>query len=169
MVSRRSLSGALPNSSSSDVTQQTLMEACQAFGRFTGTTEPEFTAWLKRIHDHNLLDAGRKHQVARKHKLAPAQPFYTNEGSASFCWREPAAEQTSASQKFIRGEKALRLADMLQSLPDMQREAVRLRHLEGWPVEKIAQELDRSVSATAGLIKRGLQALRARMSEESWK
>jgi RNA polymerase sigma-70 factor (ECF subfamily) len=168
MVSQRNLGVASPDLSCSDVTQQTLMEACQAFERFTGSTEPEFTAWIKRIHDHNLRDAGRKHQVARKHKLAPAQPFYTNDGSASFCWREPAAKQSSASQKMIRGEKALRLAKLMQSLPDMQREAVRLRHLEGWPVEKIARELDRSVTATAGLIKRGLQALRSRMSEESW-
>jgi RNA polymerase sigma-70 factor (ECF subfamily) len=168
IVSRRNLGAASPDTSYSDVTQQTLMEACQAFDRFSGSTEPEFSAWIKRIHDHNLVDAGRKRQVARKHKLAPAQPFYSADGSASFCWREPAAEQSSASQKFLRGERALRLAELMQSLPEMQREAVRMRHLEGWPVEEIARELDRSISATAGLIKRGLKALREKMSGESW-
>jgi RNA polymerase sigma-70 factor (ECF subfamily) len=57
---------------------------------------------------------------------------------------------------------------MIQSLPEMQSEAVRLRHLEGLPVEEIAERLDRSAAATAGLIKRGLQKLREKMSQESW-
>ena len=69
----------------------------------------------------------------------------------------------------IRGEQALRLAEILQTLPDAQRDAVRLRHMEGWPLEKIAEELDRTVVATAGLIKRGLKALRAAMSPDSWR
>jgi RNA polymerase sigma-70 factor, ECF subfamily len=56
----------------------------------------------------------------------------------------------------------------LESLPEIQREAVRLRHLEGWHVDRIARQLNRSLPAAAGLIKRGLAALRAKMLEESW-
>ena len=88
--------------------------------------------------------------------------------SASLIWNEPAASLSTPSQRLIEAEKALRLAELLQALPKSQRDAVRLRHLEGWPLDKIAAELGRSVAATAGLIKRGLKALRAAMSQDSW-
>jgi RNA polymerase sigma-70 factor, ECF subfamily len=145
----------------SGIVQDTLAEACRGFERFAGSTEAEFSAWLKQIHRHNILDRVRRH---RPEVSIPRDP----DDSASFYWWEPAANQLTASQRLIKGERALRLAGLLQSLPETQREAVRLRHLEGWSVEKIAGQLDRSVAATAGLIKRGLQALREKMSEGSW-
>ncbi len=151
-----------------DVVQDTFVDAQQAFPQFNGSTEPEFSAWIKRIHHHNLEDLVRKHVLARNRSLDQEEPLFDPNGSASFAWKEPAADQTTPSQRLIKGEKSLRLASLLQSLPEMQREAVRLRHLEGWKVERIAKELDRTVEATAGLIKRGLQALRERMSVESW-
>lgn len=153
----------------SDITQQTLADVVRVFETFAGTAEPEFSAWIMRIHDHNLDDAVRKHIHAEKRSLRKQHRLPEAAASASFCWHEPAARQTTPSQRCIQGEKALALAAVLASLPDEQREAVRLRHLEGWPVEQIAAELNRSVAATAGLIKRGLQAMREKMSEDSWR
>jgi RNA polymerase sigma-70 factor (ECF subfamily) len=152
----------------SDVVQQTFAEAIEAFRRFKGTTEPEFTAWLCRIHDRNLADLGRRHAVAERRDVRREQSLYASEGSAAVMWNEPAADQSTPSQRVFRGERALQLAGLLQNLPDAQREAVRMRHLEGWPIERIAQEMGKSMSATAGLIKRGLKTLRSKMSEESW-
>jgi RNA polymerase sigma-70 factor (ECF subfamily) len=150
-----------------DVVQQTLAEAATNFAQFSGTTEPEFSAWLQQMHRHNLNDALRK-LLAQKRAAHREQPIYEADGSASFCWNEPAAEQTTPSQRLLRGEKALRLAHLLQELPAAQRDAVRMRHLEGRSVREIAGELDRSVVAVAGLIKRGLETLRGRMHEHSW-
>ena len=70
---------------------------------------------------------------------------------------------SSPSQKAIREEEAERLSQALTSLPDDQREAVRLRHLEGWALADLARHLGRSPAATAGLIKRGMQALRRQL------
>lgn len=150
-----------------DVVQQTLAEAAAKFAQFSGTTESEFSAWLQQMHRHNLNDVLRK-LLAQKRAAHREQPIYEVDGSASFCWNEPAAEQTTPSQRLIRGEKALRLAHLLQELPAAQRDAVRMRHLEGRSVREIADELDRSVVAVAGLIKRGLETLRGRMHDESW-
>lgn len=134
----------------SGIVQQTLKEAWEGFGRFAGTTEPKFSAWLKEMHRHNILDCLRRY---RPEAEIP---------------RDPPADRSSPSQRLIKGEKALRLAELLASLPEAQGEAVRLRHLEGWSIDQIARHLDRSEAATAGLIKRGLQGLRGKMSEESW-
>ena len=89
-------------------------------------------------------------------------------GSASFAWREVAADQETPSDRIIAGEKALRLAEILLSLSDRQREAIRLRHLEGLAVTEIADQMDLSLQAVAGLLKRGLRELRQKMSEDSW-
>lgn len=145
----------------SGVVQHTLAEASEDFTRFQGASEGEFAAWIRRIHHHNILDRVRRRRPEVSIPKAP-------DDTASFHWWEPAADQTSPSQRLIKGERALRLAALLQALPDAQCEAVRLRHLEGWPVERIARHLNRSVAATAGLLKRGLHALRTKMAEESW-
>jgi RNA polymerase sigma-70 factor (ECF subfamily) len=70
---------------------------------------------------------------------------------------------SSPSQKAMRGEEAQQLTRALTALPEDQGEAVRLRHLEGWALADIARHLGRTPAATAGLIKRGMQALRRQL------
>jgi RNA polymerase sigma-70 factor (ECF subfamily) len=73
---------------------------------------------------------------------------------------------SSPSQRVLVGESAARLAAALAELPDDQREAVRLRYLEGRSLAEIAERTSRSVVAAAGLVKRGLIQLRKAMQEE---
>ena len=153
--------------SPADVVQQTLAEGYRAFDQFAGTTELAFSSWLQRIFYHRLTDIARRLRT-QKRAMDREQPLRRTDDSASFCWNEPVADQTTPSQRVIRGEMALRLGQVLQSLPEHQREAVRMRYIEGLPMEQIAEELSRSVQATAGLIKRGLQKLRSKMNEDSW-
>ena len=75
---------------------------------------------------------------------------------------EPADTETTASQN----EQLLRLAAALARIPDAQREAVVLHHLQEWPLAEVAEQLGRSESAVAGLLHRGLKSLR-RMLEDS--
>ncbi len=150
-----------------DVVQQTLGDATIAFPQFAGTSEAEFAAWLRRMHENNLKDALRK-LFAQRRDARQEQPLFHSQGSPSFCWYEPVAEQTTPSQRLIGGENARRLARLLQELKPEWRDAIRMRHLESRPVQEIADELDCSVLAAAGLLKRGLQALRRKMHEDSW-
>ena len=66
----------------------------------------------------------------------------------------------------MRGERAAKIARALQTLPEAQREAVRLRHLEGCSLAQIAERLGRTEAATAGLLKRGLAKLREKLKDE---
>jgi RNA polymerase sigma-70 factor (ECF subfamily) len=77
-----------------------------------------------------------------------------------------AADQSSPSHRAIRAEAAIKLARALRQLPEDQREAVRLRHLEGWSLSELAEHFGRSQFAVAGLVKRGLQTLRTVMSAD---
>jgi RNA polymerase sigma-70 factor (ECF subfamily) len=64
----------------------------------------------------------------------------------------------------MRGESAVQLALAIATLPEAQQEAIRLRHLEGMSLAQIAQQMERSEEAVAGLIKRGLRGLRDRLA-----
>ena len=65
----------------------------------------------------------------------------------------------------IRHEQLIRLADALGQLPDDQRQAVEMRHLQGLATAEIAERMKRSVAAIGGLLQRGLRALRVSLDE----
>ena len=151
-----------------DVVQDTMADANRGFSAFQGLTEAEFSTWIKRIHSNNLRDLVRKHVLAANQSLRIEQSLDDCDDSASFHWNEPAADHSSASQRVIRGENALRLAQRMQKLPATQREALRLRYLEGMTFEEIAGQMGKTVSAATSLVKHGLRGLRKRMNFDTW-
>ena len=54
----------------------------------------------------------------------------------------------------------LRLAQVLAGLPEAQRESVVLHYWQDLPLAAVAERLGRSPAAVAGLLQRGLRALR---------
>jgi RNA polymerase sigma-70 factor (ECF subfamily) len=149
----------------SGVVQQTLLEAYQARPRFRAQVSGQQTAWLRRILANNLADEIRKlhtdkRDLGRERSLEAA----LDESSARLeGWL--AADQSSPSQQAERHEQAVRLAQALANLPEAQREALVLQHWHGWSLAEIARHLGRSHAAVAGLLKRGLQQLRAQLHE----
>jgi len=163
-LSRRHMGAALSRRlDASDVVQQTFLEAHLSIGRFRGTSEPEFVAWLRHILDCNLADAARGHLATGKRAAAREASLDDSRDAGAALHRRLASSQSSPSLRAIRLEQAARFLESLDLLPPDQREAVRLRHVEGWPLDRIALRLGRSPEAAAGLLKRGLQALRARL------
>ena len=71
----------------------------------------------------------------------------------------------SPGEQAEHNELLLRLAHALIELPEAQREAIVLRHYENWSLEAISQHLGRSPAAVAGLLHRGLKALRLRLQD----
>ena len=146
----------------SDLIQQTCLSVHKRMEEFIGEEGPEFIAWLRQIHERNIQNAMRDHLHAQKRGVSRE--------AASDPEKSPGAEralsrETSPSQRLLLGESAVALAGALEQIPDDQREAVRLRYIEGRPLTEIALELNRSREAVAGLLKRGLQALRTLLRE----
>jgi RNA polymerase sigma-70 factor (ECF subfamily) len=148
----------------SDLVQQTMVQALRAAGQFRGQSEPELAAWLRQILIRQLLNAARdlgraRRDVGRERSLQAA----VEQSSARLeAWL--AAEQTSPSEQAQHHEQLLRLAAALEGLPEAQREAITLHHLQSWTLEQVGAQLGRSPAAVAGLIKRGLQQLRSVMT-----
>jgi RNA polymerase sigma-70 factor (ECF subfamily) len=151
----------------SGVIQQTLLEAHRGLGEQPDRlrTDEELAAWLRSILSHNLADVIRKlvaqkRDVRREWSLDAAL-----DQSASRLERWLAAEQSSPSQRAMRQEELLRVAEAMAALPEAQRRAIELHHLRAMPLSDIADELGTTKAAVAGLLHRGMKALRSRLGE----
>jgi RNA polymerase sigma-70 factor (ECF subfamily) len=144
----------------SDVVQQTLLEAHEALASFGGDDLAAQAAWLRQILARNLANAVRDLTRAKRdvRKERSLQAALDNSASQLEGWL--AAEQSSPSQKLVRRERALQLAEALAQLPEAQRDAVVLRHFQGLPLADIAEHLRTSTAAVTGLLQRGLKNLR---------
>jgi RNA polymerase sigma-70 factor (ECF subfamily) len=144
----------------SDVVQDTMLEAHKKRYQFRGRTEAEMAAWLRAMLACNLADAVKalrrgKRDVARERSLEAV----IHQSSARLeAWL--LAEQASPSERLDRHEAVLELLDALTALPSAQRRALVMRHCQGYSLARIAEELDRTPAAVAGLLKRGLATLR---------
>ena len=151
----------------SDIVQQTMTEAFEHREQFRGQSRAELAGWLRQVLARNLVDAQRrfgaaKRDVARERSLDAAVDQSSMRLGA---WLS--AGQSSPSQKAMQHEQAVELARALEQLPDSQREAVVLRHWHGRSLLDIAEALDRTPAAVAGLLKRGLRTLREILDESS--
>jgi RNA polymerase sigma-70 factor, ECF subfamily len=147
----------------SDIVQQTLLEAHKAAGQFTGD-DSALAAWLRQALVNNLREAWRSQRRARRDvrreqalEAAIAESSARLEGIL-------AAPHSSPSQRVVRNEDLLRLADALTHLGEAQREAIVLHHLHGCSLAETARRMGRTDAAVAGLLHRGLKQLRTVMA-----
>jgi len=167
-LARRQLEGRVAvRVAASDVIQQTFLEAYRSFPQFAGTDARELLAWLHTILDHKIAAAIRDNTQVQKRNVGRERSMDDSRGGGALVKEDLDAGHSSPSQQAMRGEEAERLLQALTTLPADQREAVRLRHLEGWALCDIARHLGRTPTATAGLIKRGMQALRRQLHKGS--
>jgi RNA polymerase sigma-70 factor (ECF subfamily) len=154
-----------PRLDESDIVQQTFLQAHQALAEFRGTTEGELAAWLRQILARTLAHALRDQARACRDHARERSLEAALQGSSARLEGWLQDDQSSPSQRADRNEQLLRLATVLADLPEPQREALVLHYWQGWTTGQIAQHLDRTPTAVAGLLKRGLQALRDQLLE----
>jgi RNA polymerase sigma-70 factor (ECF subfamily) len=145
----------------SDLVQQTLLEAYRQRDQFRGQGDEARGAWLRAILARNVADAlraqGRQKRDINRQRSLEAEL----EASSARLGAWLAAEQSTPSEQAVRHEQAVVLASALARLPRSQREALVLHYWQDCSLAEIAAQLDRSTSAVAGLLKRGLRQLRA--------
>jgi RNA polymerase sigma-70 factor (ECF subfamily) len=151
----------------SDIVQTVLLRAHQAEAGFRGTTPEERAAWLRAILAHTLADVLRdrlrdRRDVRREVNLERALEESSLHLTAIAAGREP-----SPSSILNGKEDALCLADAVAKLPELQREAVTLKHLEGRSLIEVANCMGRSPASVASLLRRGLARLRELLGEGS--
>jgi RNA polymerase sigma-70 factor (ECF subfamily) len=154
----------------SDLVQETFLEACRDFGRFQGTTEAQWRAWLRRILVHNLATLFEKQVLAAKRdrrRQAPLpEPFGLPQDAKAQARAALISPLSSPSSQAQRREATAVLAEHLTRLAGPYREVLQLRNLEGLPFEEVAQRMGRTPGAVRVLWLRALDQLRQRLKRE---
>lgn len=110
--------------------------------------EAQVSTWLYRVASNLCIDRRR-----RGRRTAPLDDA-----------GDPADAAPGAVAGLIAADRAAALAAALAALPDRQRQAVVLRHLEGLTNPEIAAVMDIGVEAVESLTARGKRALAAQLS-----
>ena len=150
----------------SDVVQETLQEAHQQRDNFRGDNSAQMAGWLRQMLRNNMIDAARRHCRGKRAVDRERSVQAINRSSLRID-AVLAADETSPSQHMMRHEKLLSMAAALENLPPDQAEAVRLKHLLGWSLKEICEQMDRSQPAVAGLLHRGMKNLREQMEQQA--
>jgi RNA polymerase sigma-70 factor, ECF subfamily len=144
----------------SDVVQEAMLRAHEHRDQCRGGSEAERAAWLRRILANTLANAARDFSRARRDAALERSLDAALEESSARLEAWLADDRLPPPEAAARGEQVLRLAEHLARLPELQREALLLRHCEGWPVGAIAEHLGRTRASVAALLRRGLRELR---------
>lgn len=149
----------------SDVVQQTLLAAHRHRHAFRGASVAEFKGWLRAILANGLALELRK--LGRHEDRLGTRLEAELEASSLRLEMWLVEERSSPSERAERAEELLRLADAMARLPEDQRTALELRHLQGLSVPETARRMGRTPGSVAGLLRRGGQSLRELMVEST--
>jgi len=151
----------------SDLVQETMLEAHRDFGRFQGSGQHEWLAWLRRILAHNAADFVRHYRGAAKRQVFREIRFRdSRDTDAGPGAPEPAAAGSTPSQELQRRDDQLFVAAGLAELPPDYQEVILLRNLERLPFDEVARRMDRSRPAVQMLWMRAIRKLRDIVGEQ---
>ncbi len=126
-----------------DVTQETMLRLWKAAPKWR-PGEAKVSTWAYRVGRNLCIDRLRKHRPVDLDAIP-----------------EPPSDAPSAAATLLEADRARALDRALSRLPERQRAAVTLRHLEGLANPEIAEVLEISVEAVESLTARGKRALAA--------
>jgi len=147
--------------SASDLVQETMLAAHRDFGKFRGSSEREFLAWLRQILLHCLHHAVETHDKAQRRdvrcEISLDQLGFSLDRSAANFAQALADPGPSPSTPVRQRERAVALADQLAKLRPEYRDVIVLRNLQGLSFDEIAQRMDRKTGAVRMLWLRAIE------------
>jgi len=152
-----------------DAVQEAFLGASRDLSQFRGTTEREFTAWLRQILASLLANMVR-HYIGTQRRDARLERQLVREIDQSSQALDGGlvARQSSPSEHAMRGERAIVLAEALQALPADWRDVLVLRHLEGLTFPQVAERMGRTLDSVKKLWPRALAKLRQGLEGIEW-
>jgi RNA polymerase sigma-70 factor (ECF subfamily) len=152
----------------SDVVQESLADAARHLDDYLRDRPLPFYLWLRRLTWERLIEAQRRHVLARRRSVRREErlvPTAANGSTAALADRL-LASGTSPSRHMIRQEQRQKLLDTLASLGERDREVLELRYLEGLSTAEIAAVLGISPGAVMTRHTRALARLRSLFDDE---
>lgn len=132
-----------------DIVQETLLKLWTMAPRWRADGA-KLSTWLYRVASNACTD-----RLRRRARLVP------DEGLP-----EPADEAPSGEARLMAADRADALSAALSALPERQRLAITLRHMEECSNPEIAEIMELSVEAVESLLSRGRRALKAALAPQ---
>ena len=162
----RRLGGALRRKiEPDDLVQDVNAEAIRSVAQIDLSQRDPF-GWLCQIAERRIVDAHRKFFGSQKRNASREMGLNSGEGSQGGGLVDLLiASMTTASQAFSRDQRQIRLLAAMESLPEDQRTALRMRYLEGLPSKQIAETLNKTDGAVRVMLTRALAKLQQELGE----
>jgi RNA polymerase sigma-70 factor (ECF subfamily) len=152
-----------------DVVQETFIQAIRDIGRCQARSDESFGAWLKAIADHRLHDIIKG--LYRRKRGGDRRQVHARVGDSTSALVDLVGlisdNRPSPSGTLAQHEAVQAMQVGIAGLPSDQREAIRLRYLEGKSLDEAAAELGRTAAAVNGLVRRAKEALRRALDHSS--
>jgi RNA polymerase sigma-70 factor (ECF subfamily) len=144
-----------------DLVQETFLQATVHFVQFRGASEPELAGWLRQILASRLAKLVRRYCGTQRREVGLERQLAGDlERSSQQLAAGLVAPGSTPSQRAVRREQAVLLADALSRLPEDYREVLVLHHLEGLTLPEVARRLNRTVESVKHVWLRALARLR---------
>lgn len=152
-----------------DVVQETFIQAIRDIRNCQANSEPSFAAWLSAIAEHRLHDIVKGlYRQKRGGDRRQVEALVSASGRGLVELVELVSDHRSTPGRQLSRQEAIQALQIgIAALPDDQREAVRLRYLEGKSIEQTAQEMARTTAAVNGLVRRAKESLRSTLLDSS--
>lgn len=155
--------------SESDIVQETFARAVKHFADFRGKSAAEFRAWMRTILincanrevERHLMTTGRD---ARREVSLQAIQQRVDDSTIGFA-KAFAADGHSPGSEVAAHEQASMLMELVEGLPESQRECVKLRHREGLRFSEIATRMGCNESTVRMRYLRAVQSVRKEVAK----
>jgi RNA polymerase sigma-70 factor (ECF subfamily) len=149
-----------------DAVQETLVEVFRSIGQFQSRGRAAFAAWIKSAADNKVQNMIRDLRCQKRGGHV-RQVSASSSSSVADLAQLLSDHGETPSRPLVRAEMVAAVHVGLASLPADQRDAVRLRLLDGKSVEETATALERTPAAVRGMLYRAKQSMRQVLGRSS--
>lgn len=149
---------------SSDLVQETILEASRRFAGFRGNSEGELIGWLRQVLASQVARMYRHHSARLRDYHLERQLGIELDHSSQLLVQS--LQLSSPSRSAIQREEVVLLADALEELPAHYREVILLRSLEDLSFDVVAERMDRTTDSVRKLWARALAKLEDLVSND---
>jgi RNA polymerase sigma-70 factor (ECF subfamily) len=142
-----------------DVAQEAFIRAFRSIGQLDQPAA--FLGWLLKIHRNLLTDHLRARRARSREHTVSDGLGEMGEGTTFLHWREP----TSFQEEIETQEEVERVLKAMAGLPELYREALALRYVQGLEGKEMARRLGEPEGTVRNRLFRAIEKLRAALPE----
>ena len=141
-----------------DIFQETFIKAVKVIDEGGYTDSGKFLSWILRIAHNRVLDHFRREKSSRQ--LNEKEAGYDVLGTLR-------VSEDNVEDNIIQSEVMETVRNLVEALPDDQREVVRLRYYSKLSFQEIAEQTDVSINTALGRMRYALINLRRMIKEKN--